>query len=482
MFAGAAFTDEADIEATEAVNMLTALGVITGYNDGSYQPDKVVTRAEMAKMIFVVRNNSIDDSAYANNSSKLTDISNHWAKGYIKFCESQGIIAGKGNNKFDPDASVTGVEAAKMLIGYSDIDSDGILNDVTNYGDIKAAKDASGSLNTSDVYRGSNEANVSNYIAVNDGKLNVTADTTVLLVNSDADNSSDIGLAYTYGDKLPKASKNGDDYLINAFWIMDEAGTDDVDVKVLVIDSTGAFKGFKVDDVNAAKATATAASANVKSVAYGTEATLKFDLALANYDKDSKVKFTATVTDKDGKAVTTGISGDLVTGVELTADADGVASADDKTVVFANSVAEGVYTVTVKAGDSTVATAKIEVVAATVASLDAVATDSVLTGGNVVATKSLADVKGAVTAATANVVANAPITVAVVGRDVAETYVPATGEKVTVSIKYTAAEHYQFTKDTTVADMAGAKGVLTVNADGTATVVYTFVVAAPAGN
>ena len=124
MFAGAAFTDEADIEATEAVNMLTALGVITGYNDGSYQPDKVVTRAEMAKMIFVVRNNSIDDSAYANNSSKLTDISNHWAKGYIKFCESQGIIAGKGNNKFDPDASVTGVEAAKMLLVLTGYDTD----------------------------------------------------------------------------------------------------------------------------------------------------------------------------------------------------------------------------------------------------------------------------------------------------------------------------------------------------------------------
>ena len=90
MFAGAAFTDQADIKATDAVNMLSSLGVITGYTDGSYQPNKVVTRAEMAKMIFVVRNNKIDDSAYQSNYSKLTDISNHWAKGYIKFCESQG--------------------------------------------------------------------------------------------------------------------------------------------------------------------------------------------------------------------------------------------------------------------------------------------------------------------------------------------------------------------------------------------------------
>ena len=124
MFAGAAFTDSADIKATDAVNMLSSLGVITGYTDGSYQPNKVVTRAEMAKMIFVVRNNKIDDSAYQSNYSKLTDISNHWAKGYIKFCESQGIIAGKGNNKFDPDSPVTGVEAAKMLLVVSGYDSD----------------------------------------------------------------------------------------------------------------------------------------------------------------------------------------------------------------------------------------------------------------------------------------------------------------------------------------------------------------------
>ena len=123
MFAGAAFTDEADIKATDAVNMLTALGVIEGDPDGSFRPDATVTRAEMAKMIFVVRNNTIDDSAYENNSSKLTDINSHWAKGYIKFCESQGIIAGYGDNTFKPDATVTGVEAAKMLLVLTGYDA-----------------------------------------------------------------------------------------------------------------------------------------------------------------------------------------------------------------------------------------------------------------------------------------------------------------------------------------------------------------------
>ena len=49
-----------------------------------------------------------------------------------------------------------------------------------------------------------------------------------------------------------------DKYLVNAFWIMDESGNDDVDIDVLVIDSTGAFDGFELEDINAPKTTVTA--------------------------------------------------------------------------------------------------------------------------------------------------------------------------------------------------------------------------------
>src|SRR5699024_5806990 len=124
---------------------------------------------------------------------------------------------------------------------------------------------------------GGNEANVSGYIAINGAQFNVTADTTVLLVDSKADTDSSIGLKYTYGDKLPQASKykdaGVDKYLVNAFWIMDEAGSDDKDIAVLVIDSTGAFDGFELDDVNAPKLTAVKTSGDA-STTKGTEATL----------------------------------------------------------------------------------------------------------------------------------------------------------------------------------------------------------------
>ena len=92
MFAGAAFTDDADIKAADAVDMLTALGVIDGYDDGSFKPDATVTRAEAAKMIFTIRNDGNDDaSAYETVTTSFKDINGHWAEGYVKYLQNSGI-------------------------------------------------------------------------------------------------------------------------------------------------------------------------------------------------------------------------------------------------------------------------------------------------------------------------------------------------------------------------------------------------------
>ncbi len=122
MFAGAAFTDEADIKNADAVELLTALGVIDGYADGSFKPEGTVTRAEMAKMIFTIRNGGNDDaSAYKTVTTSFKDINGHWAEGYVKYLQNTGIVAGKTATAFAPDAKVTTGEAMKMalvLAGY----------------------------------------------------------------------------------------------------------------------------------------------------------------------------------------------------------------------------------------------------------------------------------------------------------------------------------------------------------------------------
>ena len=117
MFAGAAFTDQADIKVdSEVVDTLVSLGVVNGYTDGSFKPNDTVTRAEMAKMIYVLRTGNSDASAYNDDYSTFADIKGHWARGYIKYCQSLGIIAGQSATKFAPDQTVTAQEAAKMLL------------------------------------------------------------------------------------------------------------------------------------------------------------------------------------------------------------------------------------------------------------------------------------------------------------------------------------------------------------------------------
>ena len=118
----AAFSDADKIDHTEAVEVMNALGVINGMPDGSFNPAGNVTRAEMAKMITIIMLGDIDAAAFKGTATDLKDINGHWAEGYIKYCYSQGVIAGRGDGTFAPNANVTAVEAAKMLlvaIGYN---------------------------------------------------------------------------------------------------------------------------------------------------------------------------------------------------------------------------------------------------------------------------------------------------------------------------------------------------------------------------
>ncbi len=125
--AGAAFTDQNDIKIdSKVIDTLVEQNVIKGYEDGSFLPDKTVSRAEMAKMIYVLRTNGgTDATTYAEKmSTAFTDVDNHWASGYIKYCQAYGIVAGKSSTVFAPDDAVTTVEAAKMLLVYSGVDAE----------------------------------------------------------------------------------------------------------------------------------------------------------------------------------------------------------------------------------------------------------------------------------------------------------------------------------------------------------------------
>lgn len=128
--AGAAFTDQSDIKVdSKVIDTLVEKNVIKGYEDGSFKPDKTVSRAEMAKLIFVLRTGSDDASYYAKDmTDTFADTAGTWSNGYVKYCQAYGIVSGKSSTVFAPNASVTTAEAAKMLLVYSghDVQKDGL--------------------------------------------------------------------------------------------------------------------------------------------------------------------------------------------------------------------------------------------------------------------------------------------------------------------------------------------------------------------
>ncbi|MGN0182005.1 MAG: S-layer homology domain-containing protein [Candidatus Ornithomonoglobus sp.] len=120
----ASFPDvDASASYANAVETLTALGVINGDDNGLFNPDNQVTRAEFTKM--AVEALGEGDAATAQTTSQFADAANttvHWAAGYIAQGVSDGFINGYDDTTFGPNDQVTYAQACKMLvaaIGYT---------------------------------------------------------------------------------------------------------------------------------------------------------------------------------------------------------------------------------------------------------------------------------------------------------------------------------------------------------------------------
>ena len=97
-----------------------ALNIIGGYPDGSYKPEGNITRAEFCKMLCVALNGGKEPNLGTSTTPIFNDVrtsaNSSWAEKYIEACYVQGIVSGIGGGKFNPNGSVTGTEAAKMLL------------------------------------------------------------------------------------------------------------------------------------------------------------------------------------------------------------------------------------------------------------------------------------------------------------------------------------------------------------------------------
>lgn len=118
--AGAAstdFTDASDIKNVEAVDVMVALGVLEGGDNGAFQPDSILTREQAAKIICYMLLGKDSAEKLSTNSAVFSDVAaDRWSAPYIGYCVNMGILAGDGNGNFFPEGQLTGAAFAKMLL------------------------------------------------------------------------------------------------------------------------------------------------------------------------------------------------------------------------------------------------------------------------------------------------------------------------------------------------------------------------------
>lgn len=118
----AEFVDAKDIQYWDAVATLTKLGVVSGKDDGSFDPAGNVTRAEAAKLIAVLMNGGSEPNVEAKVAPTFSDTKGHWAEPYIEYCADMHIVNG-WDGRFDPDGSVSVVQFCKMALTALGCDS-----------------------------------------------------------------------------------------------------------------------------------------------------------------------------------------------------------------------------------------------------------------------------------------------------------------------------------------------------------------------
>lgn len=113
----ATFTDIDDTnKAFEAIEVLSALGVLNGREDGTFDPEGEIKRSEFAAVVCRAMNQEAA-AAGSTGASKFADVaSDHWALGYINWAADQGIVNGMDETTFAPDAQVTYQQAVTMLV------------------------------------------------------------------------------------------------------------------------------------------------------------------------------------------------------------------------------------------------------------------------------------------------------------------------------------------------------------------------------
>ena len=110
----AAYSDKADIDLKEAVDVLSAVGVFEG-SDGKFDPKANLTREQAAKLVAYLQLGQKSADALVG-SATFTDVAaTRWSAGFVSYCAQAGVVAGY-DGKFDPAGQLTALQFGKMLL------------------------------------------------------------------------------------------------------------------------------------------------------------------------------------------------------------------------------------------------------------------------------------------------------------------------------------------------------------------------------
>jgi len=100
--------------AESSIRSLVQLEILNGYPDGTFRPDQSITRAELAKILAVTY--ELESPKESTKQSQFSDTEDHWAKEYIAALSENKIISGYPDGTFQPERPITRAEMVTMLI------------------------------------------------------------------------------------------------------------------------------------------------------------------------------------------------------------------------------------------------------------------------------------------------------------------------------------------------------------------------------
>ena len=123
---------KADSDYAVAIDVLSSLNILDGFEDGTFKADGKLTRAQAAKIVAIVHNAATTgkikgqdevSALYANAQNSFVDCNNSWALPFINYCRITGLADGMTKTTYAPNRQLTGVQWLKLMLTTLNFDT-----------------------------------------------------------------------------------------------------------------------------------------------------------------------------------------------------------------------------------------------------------------------------------------------------------------------------------------------------------------------